>query len=309
MTFLYYLGRYHFANSHFQRAQLALQAAYDQCHAKCPKQRRLILVYLIASNIILGRFPSNRLLQRAEARGLGERFTPLCQCIIKGDLATFRRLLDLNSDNAEWYLGKRILLQLSNRCEVLVWRSLARKTFILSGTQGNASNKRAPTLDLQDVLAVATFLERRALGLEKAKGRAAHTNSIFMTPEPTADEEEAQGYVDPDLAGAVEPDGPDLPNIETVESMAASLVEQDLLHGFISHKSLRFAITGSKTAGALAAGFPKVWDVIRSRVDDEVPGWVKPTKPGGFGAPGGLKAGPGMVVNLSGARPAGAASA
>ena len=104
----------------------------------------------------------------------------------------------------------------------------------------------------------------------------------------------------------MEPSGPDLPTIDTIESIVASLVEQDLLHGFISHRSLRFAITGSKAGGALAVGFPNVWQVISGRVDDEVPGWVREAK----NARGlGRAAGPGMVVNLSAARPAGAASA
>jgi len=214
----------------------------------------------------------------------------------------------VNGDCAQWYLGKRILLQLSNRCEILVWRSLARKTFLLSGTQGNASNKRAPTLDLQDMLVLATFLERRALEPDNPATRTPHTNSIFMSPIPITQSEQ-QGYVDPDLTDAVEPGGPDLPSIARVESIVASLVEQDLLHGFISHKSLRFAITGSKIAGALSAGFPRVWDVIKSKVDDEVPGWVRETKSNGLGAPQGLRAGPGMVVNLSNARPVGAAPA
>lgn len=309
VTFLYYLGRYHFANNHFHRAQLALQAAYKQCHRRCLEQRRLILIYLISSNIILGRFPSPLLLKRTEARNLAARFEPICQCIVKGDLATFRRLLDVNSDSAQWYLGKRILLQLSNRCEILIWRSLARKTFLLSGTQGDASNKRAPTLDLQDMLILATFLERRALGSENTVTRAPHTNSIFMSTTPMIQSEEREGYIDPDLAGAVEAAIPTLPSIATVESIVASLVEQDLLHGFISHKSLRFAITGSKTGGALSAGFPRVWEVIRSKVDDEVPGWVKELKSNGLGAPQALRAGPGMVVNLSNARLAGAAPA
>ena len=309
VTFLYYLGRYHFANNHFHRAQLALQAAYDQCHRRCSKQRRSILIYLITSNIILGRFPSNLLLRRSEARGLAEKFRPICQCIVKGDLATFRSLLALDGNNAEWFLSKRILLQLRNRCEVLVWRSLARKTFLLCGTQGDTSNKRAPTLDLQDMLVLVTFLERQALGLDRPIGRMPHTNMIFRQPDPAVEPEEQQGYVDPDLADVVDPCGPDLPNIETIESMVASLVEQDLLHGFISHKSARFAIIGAKTVGALSAGFPNVWEVIKTKVDDEVPGWVRETKSNGLAGPGGLRAGPGMVVNLSGARPAGAVSA
>ena len=317
VTFLYYLGRYHFANSHFYRAQLALQAAYSQCHVKCLKQRRLILIYLITANMILGRFPSAHLYRRPESQGLQEAFNPFCSCIAKGDLATFRHLTNLESENAEWFLRKRILLQISNRCEVLIWRSLARRTFMLSGFQGDTTNKKAPTLDLQNVLTLATLLERRALGLDKPKKsvkRPEHTNSIFMakpssTPEP---DDLPPGYIDPDLANAIEPSGPDLPTMNTVESIIASLVNQDLLHGFISHKSLKFAITGSKATGALATGFPTVWQVISGKFDDEVPGWVQEQKPmsGGAGALGGRgAAGPGMVVNLSGARPVGAASA
>ena len=328
VTFLYYLGRYLFANNHFYRAQLALQSAYDQCHVQCFGQRRLILIYLISSNIILGRFPSSQLLRRPEAAGLSERFGPLCSAIAKGDIASFRRYIDLDNANAEWFLSKRIMLQLSNRCEVLVWRSLARRTFLLSGSQGDAMNKKAPTLALQDMLTLAILLEKKMLdpngessqsngsanGL--AKTRPPHTNSIFMFPkDPTPPPSDpntkggpslASGYIDPDLADVVEPEPPLLPTMETIESIVASLIEQDLLHGFISHSSHRFAITGAKNAPALQVGFPRVWDVLGARADKEVPGWVREDKKGP--APGG-KLGPGMVVNLSGARPAGAAPA
>lgn len=301
VTFLYYLGRYLFANNHFYRAQLTLQAGYDQCHTRCLKQRRLILVYLITSNIILGRFPSTQLLQRPEAEGLGDRFLPICQVIAKGDLSMFRNLLSLDNDNADWFISRRILLQLRNRCEILVWRSLARKTFLLSGTKGGGQgdgSKRAPTLDLDDLLTLSVFLEKRALNAEvgltngdsEVNGQS-HTN----------------GYVDPDLRDAVEPTGPDLPTMAQIESVVSSLVEQGLLHGYISHRLLRFAIMGAKTKGALQAGFPNVWETIKSKADNEVPGWVKEEENGAM--TGGLarKAGPGMVVNLSGARPAGAA--
>ena len=305
VTFLYYLGRYLFANSHFYRAQLALQAAYDQCHARCVRQRRLILIYLIASNIILGRFPSVTLLQRPEAAGLADKFGPICTAIAKGDIASFRRYLDLDSENAEWFLRKRILLQLSNRCEVLVWRSLARRTFLLAGSQGDAINKRAPTLALQDMLSLAIYLEKKALNLptddasKPTNSTKPHTNSIFIfgaTPPSLS-----ASYTDPDLLSLVPPQPPLLPTMPTIESLIASLIEQDLLHGFISHSSHRFAITGAKNASPLHIGFPRVWDVLEARADREVPGWVREEKRGAV-----PKVGPGMVVNLSGARPVGA---
>ena len=323
VTFLYYLGRYLFANNHFFRAQLTLQSAYDQCHTQAIGQRRLILIYLITSNIILGRFPSSQLLQRPEAQGLAEKFNPLMSVIVKGDLASFRHYMDIDGGNADWFLHKRILLQLSNRCEVLVWRSLARRTFMLSGSHGDAANKRAPTFLLQDMLELAIFLEKKALGLSddtKRNGQTnpttskprTHTNHIFMFPrEPSplsqttnmSDIDSPAGYIDPDLVDIVEPGPPLLPTVVTIESLVASLVGQNLLHGFISHSSHRFAITGAKNASPVQVGFPPPWEVISSRADSEVPGWVREEKkPQAFGG----KFGPGMVVNLSGARPAGA---
>ncbi len=327
VTFLYYLGRYLFANNHFFRAQLALQGAYDQCHVQAISQRRLILTYLISSNIILGRFPSSQLLQRPEASGLAGKFQPLCRSITKGDLASFRCLVDLESENAEWFLSRRILLQLSNRCEILVWRSLARRSFLLAGSRGDIAKKRAPTLALQDMLQLAVFLEKKVLGLVDGTPRSngivngltskprTHTNHIFMFPrEPSPDAQSTDGaeaalqdgYTDPDLIDVVDPASPLLPTMETIESLVASLIEQDLLHGFISHSSHRFAITGAKNAPPVQVGFPCVWDVIRARANTEVPGWVREEKKStGFG----MQYRPGMVVNLKGARPAGAGPA
>ena len=174
-------------------------------------------------------------------------------------------------------------------------------------------NKKAPTLSLEDVLTLATFLERRALGLESKKGEKdlraqtsvqgnQHTNSLFIFPPtpadtpPTQDKKISHGYVDPDLLDYVDPPKSDLPTMEIVESMIASLVNQDLLHGFLSHGQKRFAITGVKNASPLKIGFPNVWATLSAKMDNEVPGWVKK----------GQKRAGGTVMHLSGARPVGA---
>ena len=168
------------------------------------------------------------------------------------------------------------------------------------------------------MLTLATLLEKRVLGIAEetskpngltnghSNAQRTHTNAIFVFPKveaPPAGEADAEvsdGYVDPDLADVVEPEPPLLPNMEVIESIIASLIEQGLLHGFISHAQRRFAITGVKDARPVQVGFPRVWDVISARANNEVPGWVKERKAPAFG--------PGMVVNLSGARPVGAAS-
>jgi nuclear mRNA export protein PCID2/THP1 len=93
-----------------------------------------------------------------------------------------------------------------------------------------------------------------------------------------------------------------MPKYPEIESMVASLVQQGLLHGYISHGLRKLAIQGSKQRGGpLNAGFPGVWEVIKSRAENdgresEVPGWVRVERKGGMGG----------VVNLSGiARPVG----
>ncbi|KAE8154903.1 hypothetical protein BDV25DRAFT_147183 [Aspergillus avenaceus] len=136
VTYLYYLGRYLFSNNLFYPAQIALQSAYDQCHRQALSQKRIILIYLIPCNIIMGRFPSSQLLQRPESEGLADKFLPICRLIIRGDYIAFREHLALDSPANEWFAQKGILLALRNRCEILVWRALARKVFIHGGFHG-----------------------------------------------------------------------------------------------------------------------------------------------------------------------------
>ena len=279
VTYLYYLGRYLWQNSHFHRAQLVLQYAYDECPANQQgvRQRRSILIYLIASNIILGRFPSANLLSRPEAQGLSERFMPLCLAIRSGDLAAYNRHLAFDGEHAEWFLHFRILLQLRNRCEALVWRSVVRKVWILNGTRQPLESRAAPTISLLDLVTAFSWLERRS---------------------PSDSE-----YIDPDFVGLPYDDaiGNEV-TVASVESKLASLVDQGLVVGFISHRQLRFAITGTKKGGdVMAIGFPKPAAVMSAKVKDEtdVPGWKQKS-----GVGGGV--GAGSVLHMTGVREIGA---
>jgi hypothetical protein len=91
-----------------------------------------------------------------------------------------------------------------------------------------------------------------------------------------------------------------MPNLLEIEAIVASIVQQGLLHGFISHNQGKFAIIGAKQRGGpLNAGFPKVWEVLEARAqkgdDFEIPGWVVKER-AGMG---------GTVVHLTSARPIG----
>jgi hypothetical protein len=108
VTYLYYLGRYHFANTDFYAARLVLDQAYD-LSSKLPqyiKQRRLLLIYLIASNLILGRLPTQHIYTLPEAEGLRDIFDPIAKAIKSGNLEKFRRITnpDLSGRTAAWLM-------------------------------------------------------------------------------------------------------------------------------------------------------------------------------------------------------------
>ncbi|KAK2809685.1 hypothetical protein FQN50_003529 [Emmonsiellopsis sp. PD_5] len=373
VTYLYYLGRYLFSNNLFFPAQTALQAAYNQCHRQALQQRRLILTYLIPCNMILGRFPATNLLQRPESKGLGDVFLPICRIIASGDVAAFLSHLDVHSPSADWFAQKGILLQLRNRCEILVWRSLARKVFIFAGFQGDqkaqAQRGPPPFLYLQKLEAAVKWLDLRGSSTTQAPFQMTQTpnqkqnsrlfsfaadrdftapdatNSVAQTPSDYDDYFEPDGYFNNDGQWVEVSSRIDLPNdavaashdfdhlatealsylpcaettdnegdseaqsflMADLEAALASLLTQDLMRGYLTHKNPRFAIPGARVKGPLPTGFPNVWQTIyaKEKEDDQVPGWVKPAQnafsqratPGPAGALGG------RVVNLSGARP------
>ena len=285
VTYLYYLGRFYFSLNHFYRAQAALQAAYDDCHVQARNQRRLILIYLVTSNLILGRFPSESLYRKPEAQGFRERFQPLCHAIRKGDLPTFRRLTDMKNEHADWFIFHRIFMQIRSRCEVLVWRSLSRRVWLLVGGRGDRDAKRMPSLALEDLVVAAKYLESRALNsLSLSDGGPGnrHTNWVFMSQDPP----QSARYIDPDFDGLesdeefYDEEGVDeykpflLPDMMEVESIMSSLVSQGLVNGYVSSKKV-LAIQGAQKKEAVEAGWPNVWQTMKARCESQgrdVPG-------------------------------------
>ncbi|KAH8590517.1 COP9 signalosome-like protein complex subunit 12 [Bisporella sp. PMI_857] len=296
VTYLYYLGRFHFSNNHFYHAQSCLQAAYDQCHFQFTSQKRLILIFLISSNMILGRFPGQALLARPEAAGLAEKFMPIALAIQSGNMVAFKHAFSRDSSNERWFFHKGLLLPLQSRCEVLVWRSLARRVFNLTYQWPWTDNGKVPTLAITDLVVAAQLCQKVLEGWEKPTSNPLFVDSVSaaLVPPPQGRKKlrAQQGVLF----------GNKMPNLLEVEAIIASLIQQKLLKGYISHAHKKFAILGSKQRGGpLTAGFPSVWTALKTRAEEEgraeeVPGWVKNERKRIGG-----------VVNLSGiARPVGA---
>jgi hypothetical protein len=292
VTFLYYLGRFNFSNNHYLRAALCLEQAYLQTPSQLVSHRTNILTYLIPCNILLGRFPSQMLLQRQECQDLAPVFFPICQAIRSGNFIQFQHHL---AQHETWLFEKGLLLTLSNRLRPLLWRSLSRKTFLLTYVPPtDASSRKAATLDLADLHTVAIYLQRRLEGWVPAgpngHNRSQNVNPLLMKAlGNNAQNPEGDSTLAPPPGGprSLRPNqgmiwGNAEVTSEDVEMTVATLVQQGLMHGFIAHGSGRFAIIGAKAKGSpVLAGWPNVWHTVRDRRydedfdPDEVPGWVK----------------------------------
>lgn len=255
--------------------------------------------------MILGRFPAEGLAQRREAADLLDKFVPISSAIKKGDMIAFKHALGKEAGNERWFFKYGIHIQLLSRCEVLVWRSLCRRVFLLTYQfPSDPTSRKAPTLDLQDLEAAAQYCQKRLEGWQRPvnsmtamqAGRV-HPNAMFMKSPDLEPPPHGRKRLGP-YQGVVY--GNKMPEVHDVEAIVVSLIKQDLLHGYLSHNQSKFAIIGSKQKGALVAGFPEVWEVLRRKADrdgrgDDVPGWVQRDRM----ATGG-------VVNLTGiAKPVG----
>ncbi|KAF1834862.1 hypothetical protein BDW02DRAFT_630109 [Decorospora gaudefroyi] len=300
-TFLYYLGRYHFSNTNFYAAQLVLEVAWLGCHKQCLSQRRLIAVCLVAANLILGRFPTEKIYKDPAAEGFREVFVPITQAIRKGDLESFRRITNLNltHPSVDFMMRYRIFYPIGNYCEVLVWRSLIRRVFAISGVVGEG-DKAAALLDLNATLHVFRLLEARAqiknAAMAAQDGGPGRRNMghIFQDHAST----NKSTYIDPDFVGmdGVEPSNLEMDLLE-MECICGSLITQGFINAHISQSRSALVVQGVKKQG-LAAGFPVPWEVNKEKnmenCNDEVLGWKKEA-----GVEGG------KVVRLQFAAPAG----
>ncbi|CAK7565673.1 MAG: hypothetical protein SEPTF4163_003596 [Sporothrix epigloea] len=303
VTYLYYLGRFYLENNHFHRAGQCLEAAYRQTPVACQQHRRLILTYLIPANLLCGIFPSSALLLRPEAASeLQPVFAPILTAVRQGNFAAFQTALRRHE---AWFVRHRMLLTLCYRLRPLIWRSLARRVFLLtyvppansdaiiSSATTAAKGRAAPTLDLTDLLTAATLAQHQIEGYVPVtptpRPRPSHTNTLFMraVANNTAMAESASTVIAPPTGvRKLRPsEGIVWGNLSVdmahIESVVSSLTAQGLMHGFVAHAAGKFAVVGAKAKGAVPAGFPPVAEVMRDRLQESgvslenVPAWVK----------------------------------
>ncbi|KAH9819997.1 hypothetical protein DFH28DRAFT_955138 [Melampsora americana] len=149
VTFYYYLGRLSLYQRRLHQAQNSLQTAFDLCLSESWKNRRLLLIYLIAASLPLGILPAQGLLDHFSLQDI---FGPVVQAVRTGDWPMLAEALDRNM---EWFCSKGIYLLMREKLEVICWRNF----FVIAA--GLQDGKRGMRLSLTSCVGVAkrVFME------------------------------------------------------------------------------------------------------------------------------------------------------
>lgn len=252
--------------------------------------------------MLLGRFPSAGLLSRPETQGeISIIFAEICESVRKGDFVRFQKCLE---ENEEWLFSRGLHLVLGHRLRGMLWRGLSRRVFLIT-YQPPPDQRLAPWLDLNHVLVAATFQQHLIEDYTynpSSQPQAVNPLSTLTHKPPNVSTihlramyNSSNTSTQPSSTLVPPPSGPRqlLPSqglihgnmhvtAEDVEMEISALMSQGLLHGYIAKSLGKFAIMGAKAKGAVGAGWPRVWDVIRERRGEgegfewgEVMGWVK----------------------------------
>eukprot|EP01117_Protostelium_nocturnum_P019742 TRINITY_DN8632_c0_g1_i1.p1 TRINITY_DN8632_c0_g1~~TRINITY_DN8632_c0_g1_i1.p1 ORF type:complete len:423 (+),score=75.94 TRINITY_DN8632_c0_g1_i1:76-1344(+) len=119
VTYKFYTGRLKMFNSQFKGAEEDLDFAFKRCSKLSLKNKKLILMYLIPVKILLGKMPTESLLDKYGFT----QFQELVKAIQVGNLKSFSETLDKYQD---FFIQKGTFLILE-KSKILAYRSLFKR--------------------------------------------------------------------------------------------------------------------------------------------------------------------------------------
>ncbi|PWZ00590.1 hypothetical protein BCV70DRAFT_189069 [Testicularia cyperi] len=158
VTYRYYLGRLRLFQHNIRTASVHLRWAFDHCTVRKINNKRAILIPLVATYLILGRYPDETLLASAN---LQPYFSGMVRRLKAGDASGTLAELDKNMD---WFRVRGLYLILREKLQISLWRNLARRCLAISRSAAPVSSA-PPTLRL-DLLLLAARLSWQDASLE-----------------------------------------------------------------------------------------------------------------------------------------------
>lgn len=120
VTYSYYVGRLAVFDDDYARAEKNLTYAFEHCSARHPKNKKLVLRYLVPVKLILGRRPTARLLDKYAL----DEYKSVVECVRKGDV---RQLNDALQKHQVTFIMQGTFLVLEKLRDIAT-RALFQKT-------------------------------------------------------------------------------------------------------------------------------------------------------------------------------------
>ncbi|KAJ2124804.1 hypothetical protein IW147_001409 [Coemansia sp. RSA 720] len=141
VSFMYWLGRYYLVCYNIDAARIQLDRAFTMCPAWHYHNKRIILRYLFVANMICGRLPTRRLLEKYDMESV---YYQLVACFKAGDLAGFQNVL---VDHMDMFREQGNFLVLLERTKMLIYRTALRRVSLI-----DRGEERANVVQYRDVL-------------------------------------------------------------------------------------------------------------------------------------------------------------
>mmetsp|Transcript_11686 Transcript_11686/g.32838 ORF Transcript_11686/g.32838 Transcript_11686/m.32838 type:complete len:407 (+) Transcript_11686:1356-2576(+) len=118
-TFKYYFGRYFLYAGNFEKAEEALQFAFERCAKSHKHNKQLVLWFLVPVKMLRGHYPPRDVLSRYH---LAE-YIDLVQAVHRGDVASFNKTMEKN----EGIFIRRGVFLILEKLRFLLYRNLLKQ--------------------------------------------------------------------------------------------------------------------------------------------------------------------------------------
>ncbi|KAI8424505.1 hypothetical protein MSG28_002968 [Choristoneura fumiferana] len=125
ITYRYFVGRKAMFDSDYRSADEFLTFAFQKCHYKSSKNKRLILTYLVPVKMLLGFMPARDLLQKYDLM----QFWDLVSAVKNGDLRGIDRVME---EHEIFFIRAGIYL-IVEKLKITAYRNLFRKVYLAEG--------------------------------------------------------------------------------------------------------------------------------------------------------------------------------
>lgn len=140
ITYKYFVGRKAMFDSDYKTADEYLSYAFNHCHKRFPKNKRLILIYLIPVKMLLGNMPKREILQKYDVL----QFYELTCALKEGNIAKFDEVIQRH----ELFFIKYGIYLIVEKLKIIGYRNLFKRVYFIT---------QSHQLDLNDFLLALQF--------------------------------------------------------------------------------------------------------------------------------------------------------